>query len=405
MIVLLALAAPAPSAAQATESGLPTLEDLGLWWASPDGRYQAGFSGRLDLEGYLPDESPTGLLTDVDPFAAARMRLFLDAFVGERLYGSLELRVDHGETPRSGALAARVEQLFVRARPTAAPVELQLGRFASPFGSYAARHHTPADVFIRPPLAYDARTIICPTIAPGSAAGFLTWRDRPEEFRGKGAPIVWNVPYQWGAMALVGEGRFDARVAWMNSVVSSAPDWWALDLDGFGHGALVVGAGWLASPELRLGASWTRGPYFGPLASGTLPAGSDRWDFDQEVWGAEASFSRGPVVVRGELFHDSWEVPNVADEATDLSWYVEAQSDLMAGLWVAGRVGATHFGEIENPAGQSAQWDYDVWRTQLSAGYRVVRNAEIKIEWLRDDAAGRFDARDDLLSAQLWWSY
>ncbi len=109
-------------------------------------------------------------------------------------------------------------------------------------------------------------------------------------------------------------------------------------------------------------------------------------------------------MARAELFHDRWEIPNVADDATDLSWYVEAQSDLLAGLWVAGRLGATRFGEVAAASGPPAAWDYDVWRTQLSAGYRVVRNAELKLEWMRDDAAGPLDPRDDLLSAQLWWA-
>lgn len=222
-------------------------------------------------------------MPESDAFVAPRARLFLDAFAGERVYGSMELRLDRGETPAPGSLDARIEQVFARVRPTSAPVELQLGRFASPFGAYATRHHTPADVFVRPPLSYDGRTVLQARVVPPNATGLLTWKNRPDEFRATGAPPTWNVPYQWGAMALVRAGPLDGRVAWMNGVPSSAPESWAWDPDRFEHGALVVGATWAATPELRVGGSWTRGPYLEPLLRGALPAGAELHDFDQEL--------------------------------------------------------------------------------------------------------------------------
>jgi class 3 adenylate cyclase len=405
-VIVALLAWPSGAAlAQTVESGLPTLEDLGLWWASPSGVYQAGLSGRLDLELYVPSSEPAGLLTDADAFGSARLRLFADAFAGERIFASAELRVDRGETPRTGSADMRVEQLFVRARPTAAPVELQVGRFASPMGAYAARHHTPADVFVRPPLPYDVHTVIGPWIVPPHRTGFLTWKDRPDEFRARGSPVIWNVPYQWGAMALLDAGALDVRAAWMNSVPSSAPESWAWDADRLAHGSLVLGALWSAAAELTVGASWSRGPYLESPFTGTLPGGADRWDFRQRILALEATYSRGPLVARGELFHDSWDVPNVSDAADDLSWYVEAQSDVVAGLWLAARFGAIHYLDLENGSGSPATWDYDVRRLQASVGYRLVRNAEIKAEWMRNDLSGPRDPSDNLLSFQLWWSY
>lgn len=109
-------------------------------------------------------------------------------------------------------------------------------------------------------------------------------------------------------------------------------------------------------------------------------------------------------MARAEAFRDSWEVPNVAEAATDLSWYAEVQSDLIAGVWLAGRIGAIHYGEIAAGSGR-AQWDHDVVRGQIAAGYRVARNAEIKLEWMRNDSEGPLDPSDDLWSAQLWWAY
>lgn len=398
--------APAPLRAQNAESGLPTLADLGLWWESPTGRYQVGLSGRLDLEAYHPTGAAAGLMSDRSDFAAGRARLFFDAFAGERFYGSAELRVDRGETPMAGSLEARLEQAFVRAGLSPIPVQIQLGRFASPFGAYPSRHHTTTDYFIRPPLLYDQHTVLSTSVVPPNASGFLGWRDRPEVFRAVGAPTVWNVPYQWGAMALLDVGPVDVRAAWMNSAPSSAPGSWDWDGDRLRHGSQVLGAEWAVVPELRVGASWSQAPFLEPpLANGALPAGTDRWDYRQYTWGLDAAFSRGPAIVRGELYHDGWEIPNVRDEATELAWYLEAQSDVVAGVWLAARYGAIAFGDLESSTGTPSQWDYDVSRVQLGAGYRIVRNAELKLEWLRDRRSGPFDRRADLLSAQIWWAY
>jgi hypothetical protein len=392
----------APAAAQVAESGLPTLEELGLWWSSADGAYQLGFSGRADVEFYIPSEGPPGLIAESDPFAAGRVRVFADAFAGERVYGSVELRLDRGETPGAGGADVRVEQLFLRAR-VAAPLELQAGRFASPFGGYAQRHHTIEDPFVRPPLPYDWHTTLAPMAVPGDVRAFLTWRDRPGEFRARGAPVIWNVPYQWGVLALVGAGAFDARVGWMNSAPSSAPVQWGWD--GAELGGWVAGAGVRVSPELRVGASWSRAPYLQPLTSGVLPTGARLQDYEQELIGVEAVLARGPLVLRGEAFHDRWNVPNVEDDVVDASWYLEAQSDLTSGLWVAGRVGATHFQEVGGGANAPTHWDHDVRRLQLSSGYRFARNLEAKVEWMGTDMEGPLDPRDDLVSMQLWWAY
>ena len=187
----------------------------------------------------------------------------------------------------------------------------------------------------------------------------------------------------------------------MNSTPSSAPESWTWDGDHLAHGSLVLGVLWAVAPELRIGASWSGGPFLELPLTGTLPVGTDRWDYRQRILDFEATLNRGPVVVRSELFLDSWDVPNVEDAAKDLSWYVEAQSDVAAGLWLAARYGAIDYAQL----GTRTPWDYDARRVQLSTGYRIVRNAEIKAEWMKNDLSGPLDPSDDLLSFQLWWAY
>ncbi|HEX6308030.1 MAG TPA: adenylate/guanylate cyclase domain-containing protein, partial [Longimicrobiales bacterium] len=182
---LLAAGARAPLHAQS--GGLPTLEDLGLRYSSASGAVQLGLSGRVDLEGYMPEDEPTWLIPATNAFVAGRARLFADLFIGERVYGLAELRADRGHAPDAAPVDARVEQAFLRVRPFARPaVMLQAGKFASPFGAYAARHHTDQDPLIRPPLPYDQRTLAAPRVLPGGLDGFLGWKDSARERRAQG---------------------------------------------------------------------------------------------------------------------------------------------------------------------------------------------------------------------------
>jgi len=401
--------APATLAAQAgpDEDGWPTLRGLGLSWISSSGSLQLDLRGRLEVEAFGPDESPAWLVPETDPFVAPRLRLFADVFAGDRLYGLVEVRADRGEAPSDGDPEVRIEQLFVRAGPGPGGVLLQLGRFVSPFGGYPMRHHTAADPFIRPPLPYDFRTVIGPDHVPADVAGFLRWRDQPESFRAIGSPAVWGAPYPWGALLSVARGRVDLRAAVLNSAPSSEPEAWGIGESGLGHPTLTAGGGVQLAPELRLDLSWSRAPYLRSTlleASAPLPAHASHDAFVQELWSLEAAWARGPAVVRGEVIEDRWEVPNVGDDPVDLSWYLEAQADLFAGAYGAMRVGRMDFMTVEDGSARG-EWDYDLTRIQVGAGYRLARNAGLRAEWMTNRSRGPLDPEDDLWSVQLWWEF
>ena len=399
-LMLSAALAAGPAGAQ----NLPTLEELGIGWTSADGTWQVTPGGRIDVEGFFPQSAPVGLIFETEPFVAPRVSVFVDVLAGRRVYGSLELRADRGEAPSSGGIETRVEQAFVRLIPfPGRDFHLQLGRFVSPFGAYPQRHHSPADAFLRPPLSYDYRTMVSAADLPGGPDGFIAWKDAPEEYRPIGAPVVWAAPYQVGAMAAGGWKGFSARVAVMNSAPSSEPrEWNAVDTE---HGPSLVGhVGAQVTPELRVGASYNTGSYVWDEPAGApFPAGRDAGDYAQEIWGFEASFARGPVEARGELFLDRWEVPNVADDARDVSYYVESRLKLSPGLFAAARYGALRFNEIRGSDGVRRAWDYDVDRLQLAAGYRLARTTEVRAEYLATFTAAPPEARDDLLAVR--WTY
>ena len=175
---------PATLLAQSGE--LPTLSGAGIEYLSQSGVFQVSLSGQLDLETLHVRESWAGLVargqgeaplpTDRESCAVChvgmglrgeggalpvyRLRVFTDVFLGKHIYSLIEGRSDRGHAPSDGGAVARVEQAYVRIASQSGSTGVQAGRFSSPFGSYALRHLTTVDPFLRPPLSYDYRTTL-----------------------------------------------------------------------------------------------------------------------------------------------------------------------------------------------------------------------------------------------------
>ncbi len=355
----------------------PSLADAGIGYINGDGSVQLDLSGQLHLEGFYfsnDEDALSGLAYGSDFLFAPRVRLFLDTFLGDHVYGLVEWRGDRGEAPTADFWEARIEQAFLRVSTAGGTLSLQGGIFTSPFGSYARRHFTVVDPFIRPPLVYDYRTLISREWAPRDEEWFTDWKNNSERWRADGAPPVWAVPYQWGAMGTLSVKRFTFRLAAMNTPPSSEPlDWYEFERieERF---SWVTGIDVSVTPELQLGWSYNNGPYVPndlPNAPAYPLAGTT---YDQEMWSLNASFARGPAMLRGEFIHDSWNVPNVAQRAVDLGYNFEAQVDVAAGWSIAARYGRIDFRRIDVVV---TDWDWDVNRVEGALGYRIARNSGI----------------------------
>ncbi|HEU4558777.1 MAG TPA: adenylate/guanylate cyclase domain-containing protein [Longimicrobium sp.] len=406
--ILLAAGLALGGATEGAAQNLPTFEELGIAWSSPRGFLQVTPSGRIEVEGYAPGDVPRGLVRETDPFANLRASLFVDVFAGQRVYGTVELRADRGEAAGDRPLRGRIEQAYLRVTPwTAVNLSLQAGKFVSPFGGWPQRHASLAqEAFIQPPLPYDYRTVVSTTAIPGGAAGFLTWKNRPDEFRAIGAPPVWAAPYQVGAMVAGGWKALTARAAVMNSAPSSEPGEWH-SIGAGEHGpSYIAHLGVKVLPELRVGVSYNRGSYLEDETTlSPLPAGEDVSHYKQRMWGFEASFARGPLEARGELLVDSWDVPNVAEYPRDVSFYLESKVKLTPGLFAAARYSGIRFDRIDNGSGTQELWDYPVDRLQLAAGYRLGRSTEIRGEYMLNWTDAPPVGRDDLFAARWTWSF
>jgi adenylate cyclase len=373
--------------------------------AAQEPAFQYQLSGRVELDGYVPQDEPAWLIDRTDPFLAGRASLFAIATLGERLSAFAEGRADRGHVPGSRTLEARLQQAFLHYRiGTPAGLAAQAGKFVSPMGMYAMRHRTSADPFIRPPLAHDHRTIVSPTAVPAAIDGFLNWKDEPLPIRRRGAPVVWAVPYPIGAFL---ESRFlgaDLRAGVVNSAPSSGPGEWTR-LGGDAMPSLIANLGYQVRPELRLGVSYGVGGFYEPGMEEALPPGTTRRDFVQELWNGNLAFSRGRVEAHAEVFVNRWEVPNLQETPRDVAYYVEGKIRLVPGTYVATRYNAIRFNEMTRSGGEREPWDHDMDRWQLAAGYRLTRGSELRAEYMVNRNAAPDRPADDLLSLQFWWSF
>ena len=417
---------------------LPEFPTLGAEYISSSGGFQVSMSGQLDLEGMHTNrgwDAPTAS-TDCETchvgvarrlrqaegtLGTHRLRLFADLFLGDHLYSLFELRNDGGSDAVDGSPKTTLQQAYVRLVSASGAAGVQAGRFATPFGAYPTWHLTTVDYFLGPPLAYEYRTVMNRQRVPTDAQDFLYWKDAPEDLDRPGAPPVWEVPYQWGAMVFGSLGPVALRAAAMNSAPSSGPKSWRFEWSRFERPSWVLGARMKPSPSLEIGIAYNRGPWMEEIIEGTIqpppgsPPGTEapgRQDFDQELFSADISFERRPTMLRVEAFVDRWRVPNVVDTPTDVSISLEVQRDLAAGFFAAVRGGLIDFRAIEDGLGGAsplpdgrAEWDHDVYRYEGSLGYRLARNAGLLLSVYRQVQANADDGDEGLVGLRLWWAF
>jgi len=442
---LLAALPLVPTALVAQGGEWPTLTGAGIEYLSQSGFMQVSLSGQLDLETVHIGKSWAGLAwreageeplpTDREGCAVChvgmgvrgdggalqtfRLRMFADIFVGDHIYALVEGRGDRGHVPTDGGAVARVEQAYLRIATQQGFAGVQAGRFVSPFGSYALRHLTTVDPFLRPPLIYDYRTVISRDLPPTDETNLLEWKHATEFFRKPGAPPVWDVPYQWGAMIFGAVGPVDLRVAAMNSAPSSTPEAWGFERERLEDPSWVLAARTGVSPYLDLGFSYSRGPWMEEITGGKIqappgsPAGAEPpsyRDFDQEIFSVDISFARGPMMLRAEAMLDHWAVPNLASRPTERLYSVEVLWDLVPGLLVAGRIGYIDFRPLDDGLGAASpdgpvDWDNDVTRYEASLGYRLARNAGILLSAFEQIQSNEVDADSRFFGIRLWWAF
>ena len=380
--------------------------DRALAAQSPGGFARAELSGLFDLEGFLVDEQPPGLLFGGDgAFVNPRLRLFLDGRLGERTYLFVQARIDRGFDPRSRSSGtARLDEYLLRYTLLDDPaLNVQIGKFATVVGNWVARHDSWRNPFVNAPLPYENVTTASDRkIVPGPGP-FLARRTTPDRKR-IWVPIVWGPGYASGASLFGHFERIDWAVEVKNASVSSRPVLWDVESRDFDHPTASARVGWRPGAAWNVGASFSDGPWLDEGTERALPPGRDLGDFRQTLAAADLAWAWRHVELWSELFLTRFEIPNVGD-ADSVAYYLEGRYRVSPRLFAALRWNRQLFGTIEDDAGSDRRWDRDTWRVDAALTARYDRHLQVKLQYAFTRQSGGRQQGPQLLAAQLTLSF
>lgn len=300
--------------------------------------------GIADGEFWTTDtHSPLLTRDDGHPAVGGRLQIFAGAAIGSSLQLLTLGELEGGKGSEEGDVEVSVDQAMLRYVHSSALV-VELGRFPTPVGSF-------------PPRRFSTRN---PLI---------------------GTPDGFPVGYPWGAQLGGSGSHLDYRLALVSLPWTHAeyvPD------PGFAVRP-VLGIGVTPQVGLRLGASFTRGPYLSSNLNQQLPGGANWKDFDQRVIAFDGGFSRGYFESHAELAFLRYEVPGQSGSTDALSWYVEFKYTWGPRLFTALRLERNKYATIKPIAGNP--WmvqTFDLHDGEIGIGYRIASHAIAKATYRRD---------------------
>ncbi len=316
-----------------------------------------------------------------------------------------EIRLDHGDrlTPYA---------LFVRIRPwPERRFDIQAGRVPPTFGAFTRTVYAYDNIVIGQPLAYQYLLSPQPDAIPATS-------DDVHRMRGRG----WESDFPIGntapspGLSIVSTARYDTGiqvhgvtgiVEWVGSVTTgSLSDPLVADNNGRPQlaGRVVVEP----TAGLELGASAARAAWLDSDIDMALPATLTVADARQTAIAADAAYSQGRWLVRGELIRASWTLPEVSLPAVDRplvarSAIVEGRYRLWPGVSLAARADRLWFSRLEGSGG-NLPWEADIHRLELALGVSLSRNILAKGAWQRNRRNGGRIRHDTIVAAQLvYW--
>lgn len=223
-----------------------------------------------------------------------------------------------------------------------------------------------------------------------------------------GEPLVYITSYPLGIQAAGSNRWLDYRAAMVDE-----PDINPLFVPDDPGSAYRPALGFGVTPfqGLRLGLSWTQGPYLHRRFDDQLPPGTNWRDFEQRVMGIDFQFSRGYLELNGQLANSRYDVPYQGRATDDTSWYLELKY-----TWTPRFYGAVRFSRITGAF--ISHEDGTSWATggggfgdlEVGIGYRFSPNVLFKVAYRRDhwdDSGDRDEAvpNGHSLAAQLSLSF
>lgn len=287
---------------------------------------------------------------------------------------------------------------------------LQIGKFGTPFGHFLTRNYSNQNPLIGFPLIYTHRTTIQSSQIP---AGSYSQSNLPYEketigpYRwgygsGPGLPLI-NFPYPTGIMAFGNPGKMDYRVALVNSSLANP-----LDLGDPGQRAQWIVAGGLTClPGLRLGSSYTQGPYLDASVNSYLPAGISFTQFEQRALGFDSEFAFRHVEVYAELLFSNYEVPNIPQRLGATGYFIEFKQTWTPRVFTAVRWNQIYFDRIRTASlnGSELRFDNNLNSLEIGLGYRFAERLLAKASYQHQHIDAAEALRNNTFRAQLVYAF
>ena len=351
-----------------------------------------------------PDDPGFFNYTDYEYNALRNLRLAVTAEVRahERVRLLGEIHVDRGEPFDAYGVYARIRPWLSRR------IDVQVGRIPPTFGAFGRGGYRSGNLMIGYPLAYQYLTSIRSDALPASVDDLLRMRGRGwrssfplgSQTPGPGLPIVNGFHWDTGVQVHGVSGAVEWTAALTTGSLSDPR------VTENNDGRQLAGRVVLhASPGLAVGLSAARGAFLDRAVQDVLPATDSIEHGTQRAFGADAEYSIGRFISRGEIIWSRWTLPAPFDGGalTATAVRAEARYRLWPGIHVAGRAEHLGFNTVSSPTRRQA-WDAPVTRIELGTGWTVQRNVMLKASWqrnLRD--AGRV-RHDTLVAGQLvYW--
>lgn len=318
-----------------------------------------------------------------NPFDPFHLRVFAESRLDDRLQVLAQFVFND-------ASATYVDGAYIQYTPMPSQdLHLQAGKLPWAIGTYAPRTYSNKNPLISAPLMYQYHSS-------------LVWYDVPQNtdalLSGAGTGqlgVTYGTDYYGIGMPIVDDSYWDVGVTLLGALrplefavgmTAGAPSWGSTSRDDNSGKSVVGRIGYTPIPAVRVGVSGAYGPYLLDDLNPEMPAGHDVNDYAQKLIMGDAELLLGRFELRSEGAFNVWETPTVGDlEVT--SWYAEGKLSFDSGLFVAARWDAQRYGEIADSTGAMRTWDLNVTRLEGGIGYRITREAAMKVTYQHTDLA------------------
>jgi hypothetical protein len=284
-------------------------------------------------------------------------------------------------------------------------VNLEIGKFLIPFGTFLARRWATENPLIDWSLMYQYKNNLSAFELPQNNDELLKVRGKGHGFEyhsepsssalvlaktnaghipraGSGLRLVSREVYLTGLQVFGGFAAFNYNFGLTNGSLSNPAD--------INNSETINVIGRLTfkpSMGLLLGTSFSSGAYLNQASVNPQlkPIGKSAGDFRQTASGFDLSYSIGHLVLFSEIVVNRYRSPFLDEDLDVFAYYIEAKYTLMPRLYVASRFSRMTFSEIDDVSDIDGNgkfrepWDYNVNQFELGAGYHFNRHVLLKI--------------------------